>query len=231
MKKLISITSIISFMLVSAVVFGQVDIKSTSTDSKDKTTEKKTSDTKTEQKVDMGSGGYTKSGKKIDAPATMGEKEKQAEPSGIGTKDLPPATGSIIYDRMGEVLYTVAADGKIKDAKGVVIGQYTKDGNYLGPDGEKLGNIKNGVITVKDGKVIGKLEADGTVTNGKGKLLGTIADDGTVRNSHGSRLGSAPRVDRNIAAMLFFNKKKQSGERKQSTSTDPGFDVKPIEKK
>jgi hypothetical protein len=177
--------------------------------------------------------GYTKSGQQVNPPA--GSQEKGKAPAGTvepGTiKSLPPASGSIIYDRMGEVYATVGNDGRIIDTRGALIGQYTTRGEYLGTDGQLLGTIKDGVIMTKEGKEIGRVSKEGIVTNAKGKLLGTIYDDGTIRNSKGSRLGSAPGVDRNIAVMVFFNTKKQTGERKQNTNSKATFKSKPVETK
>ena len=132
---------------------------------------------------------------------------------------------------MGNAIAKIGADGKNIDTNGKVLAQYTSNGDYLGPDGDKIGSIKDGVIRTKDGTELGRLSKDGKVTNAKGKLLGTIYDDGTIRNRNGSRLGSAPGVDKNIAAMMFFNKKKpSSGEKKPNTGTQPAMESKPIKK-
>jgi len=233
MKRIISLAAIVMVLSFSSMLFAQVEIKPTSTS---KTSDIKTgtnaTDTKTDQKVNLG-GGYTKSGQQINPPASSQEKGK--DPAGTvepGTiKSLPPASGSIIYDRMGEVYATVGPNGKITDTRGALIGQYTAKGEYLGPDGQLLGTIKDGVIRTKEGKEIGRVSKDGKVTNAKGKFLGTIYDDGTIRNSKGSRLGSAPGVDRNIAVMVFFNTKKQTGERKQNTNNRTTFKSRPVETK
>jgi hypothetical protein len=229
MKRIISVAAMFMVMLFTSSLFGQVEIKSTSTT---KDSDKKT-ETKTNQKVNMGGGGYTKNGTQVNPPA--GTQDPAKTPSGVaepGTeKSLPPAAGKIIYDRLGEVMATVGADGKIYDTKGNVLAQYTAKGEYFGPDGQMIGSIRDGVIKTKDGKEAGKLSKDGKVSNAKGKLLGTIYDDGTIRNSKGSRLGSAPGVDKNIAAMIFFNKKKPSSDaKKPNTEKKPAFESKPIEK-
>jgi hypothetical protein len=98
--------------------------------------------------------------------------------------------------------------------------------------GDKIGTVKDGVIRNKEGKEAGRIGKDGKVTNAKGKLLGTIYDDGIIRNSKGSRLGSAPGVNKNISAMMFFNTKKgSSGEKKSKTQSQPGFKAKSSEQK
>lgn len=217
------------FMALSytSMLFAQVEIKSSSTSKKsDKTTDTKTTETKTDQKVNMG--GYTKSGTQVNLSSTSTEPSK--EPSSVADqeirKSLPPSYGNVIYDRMGELMATIGPDGKLYNPKGELLGQYTAKGDYLGPNGELLGTMRDGVIRNKKGKELGRLAKDGIVTNAKGKLLGTIYDDGTIRNSKGSRLGSASGVDKNIAAIIFFIRKKPSGDRKQNTDNKPVFESK-----
>jgi hypothetical protein len=238
MKRIISLAAICISLSFTSLLFAQVEIKSTSTkNDSDKKTESNTTNTTntgTDQKVNMGGGGYTKSGTQINPPATTQEPAK--DPSSVKTdtdkgKSLPPASGKVIYDRVGEVFMTIGPDGKMFDSDGELLGQYTAKGDYLDPNGELLATNRDGVIKSKSGKEIGRISKDGKVTNAKGKLLGTIYDDGTIRNSKGSSLGKAPGVDKNITAYIFFQKKKHSGEKDQEPQKKPTFESKPIEKK
>lgn len=232
MKKLISFTLLFVVLLFTSQLNAQVEIKSKSNQkASDKKSETNDAGTKPDDKIMMG--GYTKSGKKISPPRTTQEPGKNS--SGTVTvgpaKNNPPSTGLIVYDRMGNVLATIGNDGMIYDAEGKVIARYSSKGEYLRPDGEKLGSIQNGVIRRTDGKELGRMSNDGRVTNAKGKFLGTISEDGTIRNRNGSRLGSAPGVDKNISVMIFFHRNKlSSGEKKQNRNTKPGFESRPIQK-
>lgn len=232
MKKLIAFSVLLSGMFLTSQLLAQVDVKS---NEKQPATEQKKDPnaTNTGKDQNVQTGGYTKSGKQVTAPQTTQEqaKDQQGKASSGTAKENTRAAGSAVYDRMGNIIAKIGADGKIIDSSGKVLAQYTSNGDYLGPDGDKIGSIRDGVIRKKDGTEIGRLSKDGKVTNAKGKLLGTIYDDGTIRNRNGSRLGSAPGVDKNIAAMMFFNKKKaSSGEKKPSTVTQPAMEYKPIKK-
>jgi len=231
MKNIISLVIVCMVLSFNPILIAQIEVKTvkTSKDS-DKNTETKTGDLKSDQKDNIG--GYTKSGKQVTFPtSTEPVKDPSAKKEPGSDKKLPPSSGGIVYDRMGEVMVKVEPDGKIYDLNGLLKAQYTTKGEYLGPNGELLGTISNGVIKTKKGKVLGKLSKDGKVTNAKGKLLGTIYDDGVIRNSKGSRLGSAPGINKNIAAMIFFVKKKRSRDRKQKKHTEPTFKSKPDQQK
>jgi hypothetical protein len=215
MKKIISLAILFISLSITSVVFAQDDVK------------------QADQKNN--SGGYTKSGQQVTPPANTQQPAK--EPSGNAntnsSKSKAPTWGKIMYDRMDAIMATIGVDGKIYDAKGTLIGQYTDKGEYLGPQKEKLAIITDGVINSTGGKLLGKISRDGKVTNAKGKLLGTIYDDGTIRNSKGSKLGSAPGVDKNIAAVMYFYNKKSSDDKKKNKGTGKNvtFEAKPIEKK
>ena len=151
------------------------------------------------------------------------------EPSSVASTKK---TGTHIYDKSGEIMAKVEADGTVRDSRGKAIARCADNGDYFGPSGDKIGTIKDGVIRNMEGIEAGRIGEDGKVTDAKGKLLGTIDDDGTILNSKGSKLGSAPGVNKNISAMIFFNNKKlSSDDKKQQTQTQSGSDAKPIEKK
>ncbi|MFO7613544.1 MAG: hypothetical protein R6W71_02790 [Bacteroidales bacterium] len=224
MKKFISSFLILAVLLFSPQLFAQVDIKSyEKKKEKDKQTETKRADVKQDQPAAVG--GYTRSGQQITPPAST---QPSSSDDWGAVRPATPASGLVIYDRMGQIMATIGVFGMIYDPVGNAIGQYTSRGEYKGPDGEVLGTIRNGVITAYNGQEIGRLGSDGKVTNEKGRLLGIIYDDGTIRNSFGSRLGSAPGVDKNISVMIFFYKKNQySKGKKQNTAADPVFKTKP----
>jgi hypothetical protein len=216
MKKTIALVIVFISLSISSVVFAQDDVK------------------KADQQNNTG--GYTKSGQQVTAPANTQQPPK--EPNGNtntnnSSKSKAPTWGKIMYDRMDVMMATIGMEGKIYDAKGTLIGQYTDKGEYLGPQKEKLAVIKDGIISSADGKEIGRISREGKVTNAKGKLLGTIYDDGTIRNSKGSKLGSAPGVDKNIVAVMYFYHKKSSDDKKkgQGSGKNVIFEAKPIEKK
>jgi hypothetical protein len=232
MKKLIAFTLLLSGLFLTSQLFAQGDVKS---NEKQPATEQKKDPnaTNTGKDQNVQTGGYTKSGKQITAPQTTQEqaKDQQEKVSAATVQGNSRAAGSAVYDKMGNAIAKIGADGKIIDPSGKVLAQYTSNGDYFGPDGNKIASIKDGVIRTKDGAEIARLSKDGKVTNAKGKLLGTIYDDGTIRNRNGSRLGSAPGVDKNIAVMMFFNKKKpSSGEKKPVTDTQPAMESKPVKK-
>jgi len=226
MKKAITYVLAAVIFLLTSHLFAQDDVKSGEEQkSKNKKTESTVKDAKTDKKQQMG--GYTKSGKIVMPPTTIQQPSNQK--TGSVKSDIPDAGN--IYDRMGKLKATVGPDGKLYDVNGELLGQFNKNREYLGPDGTLLGTVRNGVITGKKGKEIGKIGKDGKVVNAKGKLLGTIYNDGTIRNSRGSRLGYAPGVDRDISAIVFFyHKKSSSRKKKQNKKSKPSFDVKPIGK-
>lgn len=229
MKKSIVLFVTLAGLFMTSRLVAQVDTK---TNEKQPASEQKkdpnAANTGKDQKTQTV--GYTKSGTKITAPA-------EAQPGtitqpGSATNTNSIKTGTTIFDRVGKIMATVEADGTIKDINGKTLARYSGNGDYFGPSGDKIGTVKDGVIRNKEGKEAGRIGNDGKVSNAKGKLLGTIYDDGTIRNSKGSKLGFAPGVNKNISAMIFFNTKKgSSGEKKSKTTTQPGFEAKPVEKK
>jgi hypothetical protein len=70
----------------------------------------------------------------------------------------------------------------------------------------KGGTIENGIVYDKNGKEFARINPDGKVQSASGQLMGTIANDGTVTDLTGKKIGSAPGVDKNIAALVFFVK-------------------------
>ncbi|MBW6461139.1 MAG: hypothetical protein K0B08_11270 [Bacteroidales bacterium] len=223
MKTFISSFLILAVLLFSPQLFAQVDVKSdVKQKEKDKQTEIKGADVKQDQPAAIG--GYTRSGQQITPPAAT---RPPASDDGGTVRPPTPASGLVIYDRMGQIMASIGVFGMIYDPVGNAIGQYTSRGEYKGPDGEVLGTIRNGVITAHNGQEIGRLSPDGKVTDARGNLLGIIYDDGTIRNSFGSRIGSAPGVDKNISVMIFFYKKNQSSKKGRNTGSDPVFKTKP----
>ena len=213
-------------LFMTSQLLAQVDAK---TNEKKPASEQKQDPNATKTAKDQKTqiGGYTKSGTTVTAPAET--KPGTVTQPGPDVNSIKPG---IIYDRTGGIMAKVEEDGTIKDAKGKTIARYSGNGDYFGPSGDKIGTVKDGVIRNKEGKEAGRIGKDGKVTNAKGKLLGTIYDDGSIRNSKGSKLGSAPGVNKNISAMIFFNNKKgSSGEKKSKTQAQPEFQTKPKDKK
>jgi hypothetical protein len=105
------------------------------------------------------------------------------------------------------MLYKVdATGGWIRDPKNRLVAQYTETGEYYSKNRVKAGSVENGVVRDKDGKEFAKIGKDGKVYTATGKLMGTIAADGTITDDQGKKIGSAPGVDKNIAALVFFMK-------------------------
>ena len=123
------------------------------------------------------------------------------------TASSASATGKTIYDAEGKMLYKVdATGGWIRDPKNRLVAQYTETGEYYSKNRVKAGSVENGVVRDKDGKEFAKIGKDGKVYTATGKLMGTIAADGTITDDQGKKIGSAPGVDKNIAALVFFVK-------------------------
>jgi hypothetical protein len=181
-----------------------------------------------DQKAPAPAAGQSESG----ATYTIPGETKPGPTTETGSVTSTKKTGTHIYDKSGEIMAKVEADGTVRDSRGKAIARCADNGDYFGPSGDKIGTIKDGVIRNMEGIEAGRIGEDGKVTDAKGKLLGTIDDDGTILNSKGSKLGSAPGVNKNISAMIFFNNKKlSSDDKKQQTQTQSGSDAKPIEKK
>jgi hypothetical protein len=237
MKKVIVLSVMIAGLFMTSQLMAQVDGKSSE---KQPASEQKKDPNSTttgkDQKVQMG--GYTKSGQTVtpaNQPSSVTTSKDQGKEQGGTVKEKPPVSGSVIYDRLGEKMAMIEADGSIRDTKGNILGRYANNGDFTGPTGEKIAWAKDGVIRTRDGKEAGRIAKDGKVTNAKGKTLGTIYDDGTVRNSKGSRLGSAPGVDKNLAAIIFFHAKKSTAAEKSSKKKNSGskteFKMSPVEQK
>ena len=240
MKKVIILSVMMAGLFMTSQLMAQVDGKSSEKQpASEQKKEPNATTTGKDQKVQMG--GYTKSGQTVNPetqPSSVKSDEngmkKEGKDQGGSVKEKPPVSGKIIYDRLGEIMLNVEADGTIRDTKGMTVGRYTPTGDFYGPGGEKAATVKNGVIMTKDGKEAGRIAKDGKVTNAKGKTLGTIYDDGTVRNNKGSRLGSAPGVDKNLTAIVFFHTKKPTTDKsskKKNTETGTEFKMSPVEKK
>jgi hypothetical protein len=115
---------------------------------------------------------------------------------------------STIYDVMGRPTTTVDEQGAMRNAQGQLAGTITAKGEYLDVKGVKVGSIEKGVMYDKDGTEVARMGEDGRVYDAAGKHIGTISEDGIVLNNHGIRLGTAPDVDKNIVALVFFFPKK-----------------------
>lgn len=142
------------------------------------------------------------------APATTGDPAVSTKIA-VGQPAVTPPSKKI-YDTNGKAKASVEYDGTIKDAQGRVVGKYTETGDFIGITGEKIGSVEKNKIRDREGADFGKIGKDGTVYTTEGKMLGKVSADGTVTNSEGTKIGSAPGIDRNIAAMMFFYPKQQT---------------------
>ena len=109
----------------------------------------------------------------------------------------------VVYDKYGNVIGYVDADGNIRDANGNIIGKIHPDGTVevngevLGKldtdppckkydgviyddNGQMNGWIKDCVVYDKYGNVIGYVDADGNIRDANGNIIGKIHPDGTV---------------------------------------------------
>lgn len=113
------------------------------------------------------------------------------------------AEGRKMYDASGNLTYTIDQLGYIRNPKNRTLGQYTVNGEYIRKR-TVVGKVENGVIRDRYGKEYARIGQDGKVTDGNGNLLGSIGTDGTIRDAKGVKIGSAPGVDKNVAAIVFF---------------------------
>lgn len=141
-----------------------------------------------------------------------GSSSKSSKKAGSGQPGTISAAGTsapapkMIYDAQGNVIYKIdATGGWIRDPKNRLVGQYA-DGEYHSKNRVKAGSVDNGIVRDKNGKEFARINPDGKVQTAAGQLMGTIAEDGTITDENGKKIGSAPGVDKNIAALVFFLK-------------------------
>jgi len=145
-----------------------------------------------------------------------GKSTSTSTQSGTVTSSATAARGNKIYDASGNLTYTIDQLGYIRNPKNRTLGQYTTNGEYIRKR-TVVGKAENGVIRGKYGKEYARIGQDGKVTDGKGKLLGSIGTDGTIMDAKGVKIGSAPGVDKNITAIVFFLQD-SSGTKKEKSS-------------
>jgi len=132
-----------------------------------------------------------------------GKSSSTSTQAGTMTSSGTAAQGNKIYDATGNLTYTVDQLGYIRNPKNRTLGQYTANGEYIRKR-TVVGKAENGVIRDRYGKEYARIGQDGKVTDGNGKLLGSIGTDGIILDAKGVKIGSAPGVDKNITAIIFF---------------------------
>ncbi|MCU0371606.1 MAG: hypothetical protein MUC31_09350 [Bacteroidales bacterium] len=135
--------------------------------------------------------------------ASQSVAQVDSKKQGTMTSSDKAAQPKKIYDAEGNLTYTVDQLGWIRNPKNRAMGQYTSKGEYISKR-VVLGRMENGVFYDRYGKEFARIGQDGRVTDAKGTALGTIKADGTILNDKGTKIGSAPGVDKNVAAIIFF---------------------------
>ena len=103
-------------------------------------------------------------------------------------------TEKVVRDKNGNVIGKIV-DGKVVDENGNVIGKVNKDGSVVSNTGEDMGTVseqivdKVEVVRDKDGKIIGRV-VNGKVVDSSGKVIGKVNEDGTVVSNSGKSLGT-----------------------------------------
>jgi len=112
----------------------------------------------------------------------------------------------VVRDKNGKVIGRVV-NGKVVDENGRVIGELDENGNPVGHDGKSLGTTaevmvdrtgkvvarEERVVRDADGNIIGRI-VDGKVLDENGKVIGRVNKDGTIRDLDGNILGKADTV-------------------------------------
>lgn len=144
-------------------------------------------------------------GKVVDASGkVIGRVDDSGKAVGLSGETLGVVEEAVV-DRDGNVVGQVKE--VVRDSSGRVVGEVQEV--VRDADGNVIGRIVNGQVVDKDGKVIGKVNKDGSVTGNDGRVLGkvekVVVDDsgkvvGTVDKSgkavglDGAVLGSAAKV-------------------------------------
>lgn len=197
-----------AFVLLIAVVFTTSQLMAqveTSSQDKSKKTEKNTG-TKTEKQVPK-----IKSSK--DAPGTGTNGQTGNTQKAKGTK-VKAGTGAMsseksnfqtgkMFDATGNLIYYIDQLGWIRNPKNRALAQYNENGEVI-RNRKIFGRVDNGIFYDRSGHVLAHIEQNGKVTDAQGNLLGNIREDGTVMNKGNNKIGSAPGVDKNVTAIIFF---------------------------
>ncbi len=100
----------------------------------------------------------------------------------------------VVRDKNGKVIGKIV-NGKVVDENGKVIGKVTKSGKVVSNSGEDMGTVseqivdKVEVVRDKDGNVIGRV-VNGKVVDSSGKVIGKVNEDGSVVSNSGKTLGT-----------------------------------------
>lgn len=144
-------------------------------------------------------------GKVVDASGkVIGRVDETGRAVGLSGETLGVVEEAVV-DRDGNVVGQVKE--VVRDSSGRVVGEVQEV--LRDADGNVIGRVVNGQVVDEDGKVIGKVNKDGTVTSNDGRVLGkvekVVVDDsgrvvGTVDKTgkavglNGESLGSAEKV-------------------------------------
>lgn len=111
-------------------------------------------------------------------------------------------TGSM-FDATGTLAYSYDQLGYVRNAKNRVFFQYTTKGEII-KKRVVVGTVSKGVFQDRFGKEYARFIQEGKLIDANSKPVGTVKDDGTVLNKNGTKIGSAPGVDKNIVAIVYF---------------------------
>lgn len=135
----------------------------------------------------------------------------------------------VIRDADGNVIGTVV-NGQVIDADGNVIGTVDESGNAVGTNGEVLGVVetvmlgKDGevmasvseVVRDADGNIVGRV-VNGQVVDMNGKVIGKVNKDGTVVGLNGEVLGEVERVITGTGGQLLDDAESRLASGKKSS--------------
>ena len=100
----------------------------------------------------------------------------------------------VVRDKNGKVIGKVV-NGQVVDEEGNVIGRVKKDGSVVSNTGEDMGTVstkildKVDVVRGKDGKILGRV-VNGKVVDANGKVIGKVNADGSVVSNSGKSMGT-----------------------------------------
>lgn len=114
----------------------------------------------------------------------------------------PAKTGSM-FDATGTLAFSYDQLGYVRNAKNRVVFQYTTKGEII-KKRAVVGTVSKGVFQDRFGKEYARFIQEGKLIDANSKPVGAVKDDGTVLNKNGTKIGSAPGVDKNIVAIVYF---------------------------
>lgn len=119
-------------------------------------------------------------------------------------------TEKVVRDKNGKIIGKVV-NGQVIDEDGNVIGTVKADGSVVSNTGEDMGTVtekiidKVEVVRDKNGKIIGRV-VNGKVVDADGKVIGKVNEDGSVVSNTGKSLGVVSKEQVTDEIARKFNK-------------------------